>query len=82
MIVAYEPIWAIGSGVSAKREDIELVHNRLKDKFNIPLLYGGSVKVSNIQEIASIDSVDGVLVGSASLNADSFAELIKKGLGV
>jgi triosephosphate isomerase len=82
LIVAYEPIWAIGSGVSAKREDIELVHNRLKDKFNIPLLYGGSVKVSNIQEIASIDSVDGVLVGSASLNADSFAELIKKGLGV
>jgi len=79
--VAYEPIWAIGTGVSATKEDIKLVHDRLKEQFNLPLLYGGSVKVDSIEEIASINSVDGVLVGSASLNAKSFGELIKKGLG-
>ncbi len=80
--VAYEPIWAIGTGVSATKEDIEVVHNRLKEQFNLPLLYGGSVKVGSIEEIASIDSVDGVLVGSASLDAKEFSKLIKKGLGV
>ncbi len=78
--IAYEPIWAIGTGVSATIEDIKLVHNRLKAQFNKELLYGGSVKVDNIADIAKIDSVDGVLVGSASLKADGFAELIKKGL--
>jgi len=78
--IAYEPIWAIGTGVSATANDIELVHNALKKEFNKELLYGGSVKVDNIAEIAKIDSVDGVLVGSASLDASNFANLIKKGL--
>ena len=78
--IAYEPIWAIGTGVSATVEDIELVHNRLKKEFNKELLYGGSVNLNNIEEIAKIDSVDGVLVGSASLDAINFANLIKKGL--
>jgi len=78
--IAYEPIWAIGTGVSATIEDIELVHNRLKAQFNKELLYGGSVKVDNIADIAKIKSVDGVLVGSASLDAKGFAKLIKEGL--
>ncbi len=82
LIVAYEPIWAIGTGVSAKVEDIKQVHDGLKKEFNVPLLYGGSVKVENIEAISAIDSVDGVLVGSASLEAKNFATLIKKGLGV
>lgn len=82
LTVAYEPIWAIGTGVSATVEDIELVHNRLKEKFALPLLYGGSVKADSIEKIAQIKSVDGVLVGSASLNANEFATLIKRGLGV
>ena len=82
LTVAYEPIWAIGTGVSATVEDIELVHNRLKEKFALPLLYGGSVKVDSIEQIAKIKSVDGVLVGSASLDAKEFATLIKRGLGV
>ncbi len=81
LTVAYEPIWAIGTGVSATTADIELVHNRLKERFNVELLYGGSVKIDTIEDIAKIDSVDGVLVGSASLKADEFAKLIKKGLG-
>jgi triosephosphate isomerase len=81
LTVAYEPIWAIGTGVSATIDDIKLVHNKLKEKLNLPLLYGGSVKVANIADIAQIDSVDGVLVGSASLDANEFAKLIKEGLG-
>ncbi len=82
LTVAYEPIWAIGTGVSATVADIELVHNRLKEKFSFPLLYGGSVKVDSVAKIAAIASVDGVLVGSASLDAKEFARLIKRGLGV
>jgi len=78
--IAYEPIWAIGTGVSATVKDIKLVHDHLKKQFNKELLYGGSVKIDNIEEIAKIKSVDGVLVGSASLDALSFAQLIKKGL--
>ncbi len=80
LTIAYEPIWAIGTGVSATVEDIKLVHNKLKEQFKVDLLYGGSVKVDSIEDIAKIDSVDGVLVGSASLNAKEFAKLIKKGL--
>jgi len=80
LTIAYEPIWAIGTGVSASVEDIKLVHDGLKKEFNKPLLYGGSVKPSNIEEIAKIDSVDGVLVGSASLKEEDFSEIIKRGL--
>lgn len=81
LTIAYEPIWAIGTGVSATVADIELVHKRLKERFDAPLLYGGSVKVDSIEQIAAIESVDGVLVGSASLDAKEFAALIKRGLG-
>ncbi len=75
-MVAYEPIWAIGTGRSATVEEITTTHNELKKLINRPILYGGSVKKANIAEISSIDSVDGVLVGGASLNSDSFLELV------
>ncbi len=64
LIVAYEPIWAIGTGKSATLEDIDKVHKELKREIKSPILYGGSVNLSNINSIASLDSVDGVLVGS------------------
>lgn len=76
LIIAYEPIWAIGTGRSATVEEIATTHQALKQTVQKPLLYGGSVKMSNIQEITAIRGVDGVLVGSASLDAESFAAMI------
>jgi len=76
LIVAYEPIWAIGTGRSATVEEIATTHTSLKQTVQKPLLYGGSVKLDNIKEIIDICGVDGVLVGSASLGAENFAEMI------
>ncbi len=77
LIVAYEPIWAIGTGRSATVEEISTTHRALKKAIdNTPLLYGGSANPANIQEIINITGVDGVLVGSASLDAGSFFEMI------
>ena len=78
LIVAYEPIWAIGTGRSATIEAIASTHAALRSKVSVPLLYGGSVKPANITEITAIDNVDGVLVGSASLDVESFSEMILK----
>jgi triosephosphate isomerase len=76
LIIAYEPIWAIGTGRSATVEEIASTHESLKKTVQKPLLYGGSVKPANIKEIMEIRGVDGVLVGSASLDAENFAEMI------
>ena len=76
LIIAYEPIWAIGTGRSATVEEIASTHAALKKTIQKPLLYGGSAKPANIKEITSIRGVDGVLVGSASLDAGSFSEMI------
>ena len=75
-VVAYEPIWAIGTGRTASVEEITQTHNALKKVVDRPLLYGGSVKGSNIKEIAEIENVDGVLVGGASLKTETFLELV------
>jgi len=77
LVIAYEPIWAIGTGRSATVEEIANTHRALKKVINdIPLLYGGSAKPANIKEIISIAGVDGVLVGSASLDAESFSQMV------
>ncbi len=75
-VVAYEPIWAIGTGRTASVEEITETHDALKKIVNKPLLYGGSVKGANIKEIASVENVDGVLVGGASLKTETFLELV------
>lgn len=77
LIIAYEPIWAIGTGKSATNHEIATTHQALRILSSKPLLYGGSVNAANIKEISSIQNVDGVLVGSASLDAANFAALIK-----
>ena len=79
-IVAYEPIWAIGTGLTPTLEDIDDVHKYIKgidDKFkNFKVLYGGSVKSTNSKDINALKNVDGCLVGGASLNVDEFNAII------
>ena len=76
LILAYEPVWAIGTGKIPSVEDIALIHKKIKKKIDKPLLYGGSVKVSNISEILDIDNVDGTLIGSGSWNVEDFKTMI------
>jgi triosephosphate isomerase len=77
LIVAYEPVWAIGTGVTPTLEDIESVHLKLKKKCSAPLLYGGSVKVSNANDVLALNGVDGVLVGSGALCSEDFCSMIE-----
>ncbi|MDR2777183.1 MAG: triose-phosphate isomerase [Rickettsiales bacterium] len=88
-IVAYEPIWAIGTGKVPTLDEIEETNGYLKKvlskKSSLPLeeitlLYGGSVKASNSKEICNLDSVDGILVGGASLKGDEFFDVVVKGM--
>ena len=77
LIIAYEPVWAIGTGLTPTLEDIEKVHTKLKEKSTAPLLYGGSVKVTNAKEVLATKNVDGILVGSAALYSEHFCSMIK-----
>ncbi len=76
LVIAYEPVWAIGTGLTPSSRDIELIHGALRAKTSAPLLYGGSVKVDNARDIMALENVDGVLVGSAALSANDFCEMI------
>ena len=86
LIVAYEPIWAIGTGLTPEVREILKVHNFIRLKLvelygsnasNIPLLYGGSVNGSNAPEIFNVPNVNGALVGGASLSFEKFAPIVK-----
>ncbi len=76
LIIAYEPVWAIGTGLTPTLDDIANIHKELKEKSSAPLLYGGSVKVNNAKEILAVDNVDGALVGSAALVEKDFETMI------
>ena len=76
LILAYEPVWAIGTGVTATNDDIGSVHKAIKEKINKPLLYGGSVKPENAKELFNMPDIDGGLVGGASLKADVFSKIV------
>ena len=86
-VIAYEPVWAIGTGRVPKLAEIAEIHafmrslatNRLADGANTRLLYGGSVKAENAAELLGIDHVDGALVGGASLEAGEFAAIAAAG---
>jgi triosephosphate isomerase (TIM) len=73
LIVAYEPVWAIGTGMTATTQDVTEAHDFIKAHLGheTPVLYGGSVKADNAKELSSINSVNGFLIGGASLKVDS-----------
>ena len=77
IIIAYEPIWAIGTGLTPDMADIQLAVDCIRGKFNnsIKVLYGGSVNSSNAADISEKTDIDGLLVGGASLNPKEFAKI-------
>lgn len=76
LVIAYEPVWAIGSGRVPSEDEIERIHRALARKTSAPLLYGGSVKVGNAASILALDHVDGALIGSGALDADDLCSII------
>jgi triosephosphate isomerase len=77
LVIAYEPVWAIGTGKTATPEQAEDAHRFIKDVLDRPVLYGGSVKPENAADLLSQPSIDGALVGGASLDADSFGAICR-----
>jgi triosephosphate isomerase (TIM) len=75
LVIAYEPVWAIGTGRTATPEMAQQAHETIKSLLDRPVLYGGSVKPENAAELLAQAAVDGALVGGASLEVDSFAAL-------
>ena len=86
IIVAYEPVWAIGTGKTATPEQAQEVHKFIREKLSgafesdaaskIRVLYGGSVKPDNVKSLMAMEDIDGALVGGACLKADSFSALV------
>ncbi len=80
-IIAYEPVWAIGTGLTPSYEEIESTHKFIRKnnkKFNnFKILYGGSVKSSNAKEIVALPNVDGALIGGSSINLEEFKKIIE-----
>lgn len=76
LVIAYEPVWAIGTGLTPSENEVELIHTALRQKIACPILYGGSVKTANAKELLALDNVDGALIGSGALNIDDFCEIL------
>jgi len=85
-VIAYEPVWAIGTGLTPTPSDVELVHAAIRrdladaagaEGVNIRILYGGSVKPDNAAELMAIPNVNGALVGGASLKASDFLAILR-----
>ena len=87
MVIAYEPVWAIGTRISAKVDQVKDAHLQIKKILSkqfpkniltdFPILYGGSVTPDNAEELISLPGVDGFLIGGASLNIDSFTSIVR-----
>jgi triosephosphate isomerase len=79
LVVAYEPVWAIGTGKTATPELAQEAHAFVKSLLDVPVLYGGSVKPDNAAQLLAQPDVDGALVGGASLGLDSFTAICRAG---
>jgi triosephosphate isomerase (TIM) len=77
LVVAYEPVWAIGTGKTASLEQARDAHAFIKGLLDVPVLYGGSVKPDNAAELLAQDGIDGALVGGASLEVESFTAICR-----
>jgi triosephosphate isomerase (TIM) len=77
LIVAYEPVWAIGTGKTATPATAQDAHGFIKSLLDVPVLYGGSVKPENADELCAQRDIDGALVGGASLDLESFAAICR-----
>jgi triosephosphate isomerase len=77
LVVAYEPIWAIGTGKTASPEQAREAHAFIKSLLPVPVLYGGSVKPDNAAELLAQEGIDGALVGGASLEVESFTAICR-----
>jgi triosephosphate isomerase len=86
LLIAYEPVWAIGTGVPAELNIIKDTHDEIREMLSqffsnsksIPLLYGGSVNPENCNDILNIENVNGFLIGGASLNPQKFLNIYKQ----
>jgi len=77
LVVAYEPVWAIGTGRTATPEIAQAAHAFIKSIVDAPVIYGGSVKPDNAESLLSQPDIDGALVGGASLDVDSFTAICR-----
>jgi triosephosphate isomerase len=87
LVIAYEPVWAIGTGKTATTDQAQEVHEFIRGRMekafgnsiakDLRILYGGSVKPENIGDLMAMADIDGALVGGASLDADSFAGIVR-----
>jgi triosephosphate isomerase (TIM) len=77
LVVAYEPVWAIGTGKTATPDIAQEAHAFIKSLLGVPVLYGGSVKPDNAAELLDLQDVDGALVGGASLELESFTAICR-----
>jgi triosephosphate isomerase (TIM) len=75
LVIAYEPVWAIGTGRTATPEQAEEEHAFIRSLVEVPVIYGGSVKPENAEELLTQSDVDGALIGGASLDLESFASV-------
>tara|TARA_B100001167_G_C16566912_1_gene210648 strand:- start:72 stop:593 length:522 start_codon:yes stop_codon:yes gene_type:complete len=84
VVIAYEPVWAIGTGVTAQEDQVQAAHATVRkilaDQFDendsVPVLYGGSVKPDNAEALIQVPGVNGFLIGGASLDAASFTSIV------